>query len=309
MMDICGLYKSWLTNFHISFLTGIRNVSILSTQVILLVEIQNPYQKCKDSFFLSVFSISVCGEIWNAQVALYCTCGLLMESGLRRSIVLFGDSITQGSFTAERRGWGCRMSDWFCRYVDVFNRGFSGYNSRWALSVLPSILSSNFGNLATAVIFFGANDAVRPGESQHVPLEEYCENLKAIIDAFREHNADISLILVTPPPVDHTQWPSRHNNLVYAYAESVRNIAIEKAVILADLWSDDAITVDDLDDGLHLNESGNYKVFSAVRQGVYEAWPYLRSLSVMPMQYPDWKLLVGKSKEESHQILENWKWE
>lgn len=231
-----------------------------------------------------------------------------MESGQRKRIVLFGDSITQGSFSSEHRGWGGRLSEWLCRYVDVLNRGFSGYNSRWALSILPSILGG-VGSASLAVVFFGANDSVQAGESQHVPLEEYDQNLRSIIDIFKEQNPDIALILVTPPPVDHTRWPSRHNELVSTYAEAVRRIAVDKAAVLVDLWiTADAIAINDLEDGLHLNESGNSKVFFAVQRGIREAWPHLASCCSVPMQYPDWKLLQGQAIEESIQIVKDWKW-
>lgn len=63
----------------------------------------------------------------------------MMNLARRPSVLLFGDSITQQSFSAEHRGWGAHMSDWYARYADVYNRGFSGkcaeYDCPSALSV------------------------------------------------------------------------------------------------------------------------------------------------------------------------------
>jgi len=50
-----------------------------------------------------------------------------MSSKIKRPIILlFGDSITQQSFNVTYRGWGAATADWYNRYADVINRGFSG---------------------------------------------------------------------------------------------------------------------------------------------------------------------------------------
>ena len=41
-------------------------------------------------------------------------------------IILFGDSITQFSFDADKGGWGARIADRYQRRADVLNRGYSG---------------------------------------------------------------------------------------------------------------------------------------------------------------------------------------
>ena len=69
-------------------------------------------------------------------------------------IVLFGDSLTQMSWNPELGGIGARLTgtsipimtstlhfklynttDLYARKLDVLNRGFSGYNTDWALPV------------------------------------------------------------------------------------------------------------------------------------------------------------------------------
>lgn len=46
----------------------------------------------------------------------------------RPTVVLFGDSLTQFSFS--EGGWGAGMADAYQRRADVLNRGLSGYNTR-----------------------------------------------------------------------------------------------------------------------------------------------------------------------------------
>ena len=60
---------------------------------------------------------------------------LFIKSIMRPKIVLFGDSITQLSFSAKDRGFGCYISDAFQRRADVLNRGYSGYNTDWVSGV------------------------------------------------------------------------------------------------------------------------------------------------------------------------------
>ncbi|GMQ10104.1 hypothetical protein CsSME_00053240 [Camellia sinensis var. sinensis] len=109
---------------------------------------------------------------------------------MRPEIVIFGDSITEGSFKSG--GWGASLANNYSRKADVVLRGYSGYNTRWALFLLHRLfpLGSTTPPVATT-IFFGANDAAlsgRTSERQHVPTEEYKENLKRIVHHLKVQN-------------------------------------------------------------------------------------------------------------------------
>ena len=109
-----------------------------------------------------------------------------MASKPRPRLVLLGDSITQQSFSLERHGWGAALADLYQQKVDVINRGASGYNTRWTLSCLPSLIPENEPAPLVTVVFFGANDAAAPGlpgtlSTQHVPVDEYELNLVKIV--------------------------------------------------------------------------------------------------------------------------------
>ncbi|ONM28479.1 Isoamyl acetate-hydrolyzing esterase [Zea mays] len=110
---------------------------------------------------------------------------------MRPRLVLFGDSITELSFASG--GWGAALTDRFARQADVVLRGLSGYNTRWALKVLPRAMEGAAGagagaDPAAVTVFFGANDASLPDQvqaHQHVPLKEYQSNLRAICAYFK----------------------------------------------------------------------------------------------------------------------------
>ncbi|CAN1283805.1 GDSL esterase/lipase At5g45920, partial [Linum perenne] len=95
---------------------------------------------------------------------------------MRPKIYLFGDSITEMSFADG--GWGASLTNHFSRKVDVVVRGYSGYNTRWALMAAEKVFPAGGGGAPLAVtVFFGANDACLPdryGAFQHVPVDEEC---------------------------------------------------------------------------------------------------------------------------------------
>lgn len=53
------------------------------------------------------------------------------------------------------------------RKCDVLNRGFSGYNTRWARIILPRLIASGSGleSPAAVTVFFGANDSALKGDA------------------------------------------------------------------------------------------------------------------------------------------------
>lgn len=66
-------------------------------------------------------------------------------------------------------------------------RGYSGYNTRWALKVaeraMEGVCPEAAAPPAAVTVFFGANDASLPDRRsgfQHVPLLEYQSNLRAL---------------------------------------------------------------------------------------------------------------------------------
>uniref|UniRef100_A0A0D9ZI83 SGNH hydrolase-type esterase domain-containing protein n=1 Tax=Oryza glumipatula TaxID=40148 RepID=A0A0D9ZI83_9ORYZ len=96
----------------------------------------------------------------------------------------------------------------FLGKADVVLRGFSGYNTRWALRVLARAMEGaaavGAADPVAVTVFFGANDTSLPDWKQvhqHVPLDEYQSNLRAICAYFKEQWPSTKIILITPPPI------------------------------------------------------------------------------------------------------------
>ncbi|XP_007904673.1 isoamyl acetate-hydrolyzing esterase 1 homolog [Callorhinchus milii] len=214
-------------------------------------------------------------------------------------VILFGDSITQGSF--ETGGWGAAIANRLVRQCDVLNRGLSGYNTKWALSVLPRIIPqpTSQEHIAAVTVFFGANDSAlkEVNLAQHVPLPEYTENLKRMINYLKSIGvSEEKVIMVTPPPLDDSAWEKaciakggkldRHNPVVKQYALACVKVAAECGTDVLDLWTlmqkDKQDISSHLSDGLHLSEEGS--VFLETH-----LWPLLQQkVASLPLLLPHW---------------------
>ncbi|XP_063170382.1 isoamyl acetate-hydrolyzing esterase 1 homolog [Candoia aspera] len=215
-------------------------------------------------------------------------------------IVLFGDSITEFSF--QDKGWGASLANRLVRRCDVLNRGLSGYNTRWGKMVLPRLITkdSNARNIMAVTVFFGANDSALKDENpkQHVPLDEYADNLKSMICYL--NSVDISkqdIILVTPPPLHEATWEkecvakgeklNRLNSITGEYAKACVKVAKECGTDVIDLWTlmqkDDQDFCCYLSDGIHLSEKGNTFLAN-------QLWTLLgKRLSALPQLLPCWR--------------------
>ncbi|KKY15154.1 putative histidine phosphatase superfamily clade-2 [Phaeomoniella chlamydospora] len=117
---------------------------------------------------------------------------------------------------------------------------FSGYNTRQALRVIPwAIPTPAQGDVRLITIFFGANDATYSGHSQHVPLDEYQENLKKIVNHPMITIHKPQILLLTPPPVNEHQFmfPDRTAERTKTYADALKKTAQELNLPVVDIWS------------------------------------------------------------------------
>lgn len=164
----------------------------------------------------------------------------------------------------------------------MISRGFSGYNTRWCNIILPSVLDAAIAKETVAMtVFLGANDSTEPdlNPRQHVPLEEYKENLKDIINfAMSQGISREKIILISPPAFHADAWAvickqrgkilSKNNENTGVYAQACCQVADEMGTKKVDLYSVMMKTEDFtvfLDDGLHLSEKGSQLLFDQLQ--------------------------------------------
>ncbi len=141
---------------------------------------------------------------------------------------------------------------------------------------------ANLPTVKLLTIWFGANDAVEPEGTQHVPLEEYSSNLSKLIQLVKSpssewYSPETRIILLTPPPVNTTLWlaflkeievPTDHSDRTVertrTYAEAAIAVGKKEGVPVVDvfslLWSaageNEEGLKEFLSDGLHLKPEG-----------------------------------------------------
>ncbi|KAH9312163.1 hypothetical protein KI387_027198, partial [Taxus chinensis] len=214
------------------------------------------------------------------------------------------------------RGWGALLAHRYSRKADVVLRGYSGYNTRWALCLLPYVFPLHSPKQPSVVtVFFGANDAAllgRSNERQHVPLTEYKANLHQIITHLKKCSYSMLIVLITPPPIDEkgrkiatygenaVELPERTNEVAGTYAKSCLEVASESGVPVIDLWSRMQETPGwqqtYLSDGLHLTPDGDAVVFEEVLKILNVKG---LSLSDIPDDFPHHSIIDAKDPQKS----------
>ncbi|XP_013781624.1 isoamyl acetate-hydrolyzing esterase 1 homolog isoform X2 [Limulus polyphemus] len=211
-------------------------------------------------------------------------------------VVLFGDSLTQNSFNVQDGFWGALLADRLQRKADVIARGFSGYNTRMSKVILPRIFNSdNMKEVSCLVICLGANDAceIAATTRQHIPLEEYCENLKEMIDYLKSIGLKLDqIILMSPPPYDHEKYkaycedqgkeePVRNNVTVKQYAEACCQVALTCGIEGINLYAammQDVKWQRFLGDGLHFSSEGSSFVFKLLWPSIEKRVAHLQQI-------------------------------
>uniref|UniRef100_A0A453QFL6 SGNH hydrolase-type esterase domain-containing protein n=1 Tax=Aegilops tauschii subsp. strangulata TaxID=200361 RepID=A0A453QFL6_AEGTS len=204
--------------------------------------------------------------------------------------------------------------------ADIVVRGYGGYNSRWALFLIQRIFPLVGLPPVATTIFFGANDAALPGRTsqrQHVPVEEYRQNLKTIVNHLKDCSKSMVILLITPPPIDEDgreryarsqygedarRLPERTNEMAGVYAGQCIELAKEMDVQCVDLWSKMQATEGwqklYLSDGLHLTPEGNALVHKEVVQTLRGAGLKAED---MPHDFPHHSKIDGVHPERAFQ--------
>jgi acyl-CoA thioesterase-1 len=179
----------------------------------------------------------------------------LLESGREPvRIVCFGDSITGVYYhTGGRRAWcdmlGIALGRAFPRaQLEMFNAGISGNTSAAGLHRIEKDVLGHRPHLV--VVMFGMNDVAR------APRETSEANLKSIVQRCRDAGA--AVVLCTPNSVYEN--PDRPIARLATYAQTVRQVAAELSVPLADC----------------------YRAYEDVRAGNPLAWKLLMSETIHP---------------------------
>ena len=227
-------------------------------------------------------------------------------------------------------GWVSLLNKSYLRRFDIFNRGYSGYNSRWVYLILEDILSpfifATSPKVQLITIFLGANDAAFEHRSQHQSIEDYTVSLKNILSVIEANLPSTNIILMTPPPICDSLYSKycetqgkdidRTNKNTLKYIEACRQVGYEKQqlqnmneggknkIAIADTYSyfmkvahgQNEGLQKYMDDGLHFTAEGHQLVFDLVSQTIEENFPEMKKKNV-DFDGPSWADIEKDTKQ------------
>lgn len=214
--------------------------------------------------------------------------------------LLFGDSITEYSYRQPGFSLSAALHDAYSRKLDIVTRGFSGYNTDWALPVLREILNldnGSVGKIKLMYIFLGTNDAATT--FQHVPIDRYKQNLHAMVNMAKDH--DIKVIIVGPGLHDQrlskttqeakgSDKPFSSSRDTRDYGDAAREVALKHKLPFVDLWyafqknggwSTEELLLGKPDlseylaDGIHYTSKAYQVFYDALIKAIKDAYPEL----------------------------------
>jgi len=231
---------------------------------------------------------------------------------LTKSILLLGDSITQGG--TQPGGFSQLLSQAYIRKLDVINRGYGGYNVKFLYEIVKQMVvekgTKGLSEAALVVLFIGANDSTDAvlNPRQHVPIPLYKEKTAAILSLFP---ADTPKILITPPPGQPERFsaligqakPDRTMAVTKQYASAILEVGQALGVPVVDLFEEfEKIPESEWDslfsDGLHLTPAGYQILYSALMAVIKTKYPELDP-ETMPMVFPGWETIDLDNYEEA----------
>ncbi|CAK4738145.1 unnamed protein product, partial [Aphanomyces euteiches] len=184
------------------------------------------------------------------------------------------------------------LSNDYIRKADVVNRGLWGGTTKWWLEYLPQFIHEwRMKPPVLMVVELGANDAsLEHGTSsiRYVPVEEYAENLRAIIRITSQAFPSCEYLILSPPAVDNKKWSpaDKLNNVTQVYAKKCIQVADELNLPVIDLWNATQGKWNLFRGGLHPNIQGNILFHDLIQAAIAKHYPHLTP-NALPQLYPD----------------------
>jgi isoamyl acetate esterase len=177
----------------------------------------------------------------------------------RPLFVTIGDSITERGY--KPNGWCQRLMQKYGIKADFLNRGFSGYNTEILLPLMED-LTKDIQHASVITLMMGSNDASEG--FQNVSLDNYFSNLTKMVQILKKNCSNAEIILISSPPVDESRELQRKVDTLQKYSEMAEKVSKEEKVYFLNLWETMQMQMkweDFLEDGLHMEESGDEFIF------------------------------------------------
>lgn len=190
------------------------------------------------------------------------------------NITVFGDSLAYGVADTELGGWVNRLKIFLDnheeRQINVFNLSIPGEITEEILIRFKAECNVRYDKEKRTIIVFavGINDTQDINGNYRVSMEQFISNIKELINAAKKFTNDILFIGLTKVdeskviPVFWNKNKSYFNDKILRFDNSLETICNKEKVLYLKVY--DMITLNDLSDGLHLNNIGHQKLCDAV---------------------------------------------
>lgn len=186
-------------------------------------------------------------------------------------ITLFGDSITRRSMDPDNGCWGSYIAYQVGSFLDVDARGFEGYNTEWALELMPKLFPKSYlDKVEIFVLFYGHNDSWEIGPWAVSP-DKYETNLRSMIKYLNENGLENRKIVMITPTWFYQEalvesfkgsgLPTITKTLDHAkcYSDAVLRVAMDNEIDVLDFF-DVSVKYEPLEtlfcDGVHFSREG-----------------------------------------------------
>lgn len=190
------------------------------------------------------------------------------------NIIVFGDSLAYGVADTEFGGWVNRARIYLDnheeREINVFNLSISGEITEETLNRFKAECTVRYNKDKITIIVFavGINDTQDINGNYRVSIEQFISNIKALIHAAKKFTNNILFVGLTKVdeskvvPVFWNKNKSYFNDKILEFDNSLEIICNKEKVLYLKVY--DMITLNDLSDGLHLNNIGHQKLCDVV---------------------------------------------
>lgn len=190
------------------------------------------------------------------------------------SICVFGDSIGEGYYDSEKGGWVSQLSRFLKipnNNLHLYNCSISGESTREVLIRFDTEIKAR--EPKKIIFALGTNDSWHFDGDKNKPnvsLNEFKENLKALISRSKKINAKI--IFIGAPKVDESKvMPIPWRKEIFYDNENIReyNKTLEqicKKYNLKFIETYNLLDNEDFSDGLHPNTKGHTKLFEEIKK-------------------------------------------
>ena len=180
------------------------------------------------------------------------------------NVLAIGDSLTHFGF--QENGWATLINR-SKSYIKFKNFGKNGITSSELVKSLPSLItSSDIINAQMATLLLGTNDTLHYYKKP-VSVSQFSNNICTIIYYLKSINPFLRIILIGPPITTYSlnESTAEEKSLIYHVNQVVSTLAKQLNVVFVDLMDNcdgNKILVEDLYDGIHMNDSGHIKMVS-----------------------------------------------